>query len=464
MTAEASEMAERYDLIVIGTGSGLDVANALAERKWKVAIVERDRLGGTCLNRGCIPSKMLLHSADVVETIIRAELFGVKVRGYSIDFESIVKRVTEHVDGESEAIRRGLRSVENPKLFESECRFVGMKVLQVGNETLTADKILIASGGRPRVPEIPGLKETGFITSDDALRHTKQPKVLTILGGGYVAAELAYFFGSLGTKVQIVQRRELLVPNEDQEIAAKFTELFGQRHAVYTGFEATQVVREGREVVVAIRNPKTGRTAVLRSDQLLVAAGRTPNSDGLAVDKTGVRTDKDGYIRTDAYLETNVKGIFSLGDAVGHFLFKHSANLEAQFSYYNLLDSEEKTAVDYAAMPHAVFTSPQIAGAGKTEQELRSAGVDYMVGRYSYIDTGMGLAIEDRTGFVKLLADRATHRILGCHILGTDASTLIHEVLVAMRSGGGTVENLTRTVHIHPALSEVVQRAAANLA
>lgn len=453
-------MVERYDFIVIGSGSGLDVANAFAERGWKVAIVERDRLGGTCLNRGCIPSKMLLHSADVVETVIRASLFGVRVRGYSIDFESIVKRVTEHVDRESDAIRRGLRNIDNPKLFESDCRFVGMKTLEVGDETLTADKILIASGGRPRVPDIPGLKDSGFITSDEALRLMKQPKVLTILGGGYVAAELAHFFGTLGTKVQIVQRRDVLVPNEDEEIAVKFTQLMRQKHAVYTGFEATQVSRRGRGVEVSFRSGKTRKTATLRSDQLLVAAGRTPNSDGLAVDKTGIRTDEDGYILTDVYLETNVKGIFSLGDVVGHFLFKHSANLESQFSYYNLLDSEEKTPVDYAAMPHAVFTSPQIAGVGKTEQELRAAGIDYRVGRYSYGDTAMGIALEDRTGFVKILADRATDKILGCHILGTDASTLIHEVIVAMRSGEGTVRNLTRAVHVHPALSEVVQRAA----
>lgn len=453
-------MVQQFDLIVIGSGSGLDVANAATSRGWKVAIVERDRLGGTCLNRGCIPSKMLIHSADVVETIQRAAEFGISVGAYKIDFPSIVKRVTLYVDGESEAIRRGLGSVANPKLFEADCRFVGPKTLQIGNEILRGDKILIASGGRPKIPDIPGLRESGFLTSDEALRLERQPETLTILGGGYVAAELAHFFGTLGTKVTIVQRRDVLVPNEDEEIAKKFTEIFRTKHNVLTGHEALSVSRKGKAFELDVRDVKRGDRKVLHSEQLLVASGRTPNSEGLDIGKTGVRTKEDGSILTDVYMETNVKGIFALGDAVGHFLFKHSANLEAQFSFYNLIDSEEKTPIDYFAMPHAIFTSPQIAGVGKTEQQLRSEGSDYVVGRYAFIDTGMGEAIQDRTGFVKILAGRNTLRILGCHILGTDASTLIHEVIVAMKAGDGSVRNLTRAVHIHPALSEVVQRAA----
>ena len=456
-------MAERFDLVVIGSGSGLDVANGLASRGWRVAIVEKGPLGGTCLNRGCIPSKMLLHSADVVETIRTADLFGIHVKGYDIDFPSIVRRVTESVDKDAAEIEHAFQSIDNPKLFKGDARFVGMKALQVGQETLHADKFLLASGGRPLVPDVPGLRESGFITSDEALRLTVQPKELTILGGGYIAVELAHFFGSLGTKVNIVQRHPVLVPREDEEVSQRFTEIFRGKHNVLTGFEAVRVAKEGGVYRVTVRRTDGRDERTLNSDTLLVAVGRTPNSDVLDVAKTGVRTDAKGFIVTDEYLRTNVPGIFSLGDAVGHFLFKHSANLEAQYDYYNLLDPKNPIPVDYTAMPHAIFTSPQIAGVGKTEQELRAGKAPYLVGRYNYIDTAMGQALEDRTGFVKILAAPDTGKILGCHILGTDAATLIHEVLVAMRSGDGTVQNLTRTVHIHPALSEVVQRAASNL-
>ncbi len=452
---------QEFDLIVVGSGAGLDVANGVAEQGLRVAIVEKGPLGGTCLNRGCIPSKLLIHSADVAETINRAHLFGIKVNGYSVDFPAIIKRVTEYVDGDARAIEEGLGSSDNPKLFKGDSRFIGHKTLQVGKETLKAEKILIASGGKPSVPRIEGLERSGFITSDEALRLETQPKVMTTLGGGYIAAELAHFYGSLGTKINIVERNDLLLHNEDEDIAKAFTGVFRKKHNVLTGFEPVQVSKNAGEFQVTVKSVTGRDTKVLNSDQLLVAAGRTPNSDGLAIDKTGVKTDSKGFIITDEYLETNVKGIFSLGDAVGHYLFRHSANLEALYDFNNII-SDEKIPVDYTAMPHAVFSSPQVAGVGKTEQKLRAENTEYVVGKYDYIDTAMGKALEDNTGFVKFLFEKKTRRILGCHIMGYDAATLIHEAIVAMRAGGGA-PNITRAVHIHPALSEVVQRAAANI-
>ena len=455
-------MSLKFDLVVIGSGAGLDVAAAMVEQNFKVAVIEKGPLGGTCLNRGCIPSKMLIHSADVVETIKTANLFGILVKGYTIDFESIVRRVTETVDEDSRNIERSLRNVENPKLFKESCRFIGPKTLQVGKEVVQGEKILLASGGKPKVPEVEGLEGSGYITSDEALRLKRQPRVLTILGGGYIAAEMAHFFGSLGTKVTIVQRADFLVPNEDEEIAKEFTNVFSEKYSVLTGSEPVKVSREGATLKVVVKRVKDGSSRTLSSDQLLVAVGRIPNSDTLDLGKTGVKTDARGFVVTDDYLETNVKGIFALGDAVGHYLFRHSANLEAEYDFNNLLDTENKIAVDYSAMPHAIFSSPQIAGVGKMEQQLRAEGADYVVGRHKYIDTAMGKAIEDNTGFVKFLIERKTGKILGCHVIGSDAATLIHEAVVAMKSGEGTVGNILRAVHVHPALSEVVQRAAAS--
>jgi mycothione reductase len=452
-----------FDLIVVGSGTGLDVAVAAASNGLRVAIVEKGALGGTCLNRGCIPSKMLIHSADLANEIRNSGTFGIHVNGFTIDFPSLVKRVTDDVDSDSMEMERSFTGSENPRLYKAQCRFVDVKTLQAGDETIRAERILLATGTRAKIPPVNGLQESGFITSDEALRLTVQPKALTILGGGYIAAEMAHFFGALGTKISIVQRGKYLVPNEDEEVAENFTRLMSSRYSVYTGHEPVEVGRSGGVYRVKIASQAGGETKELESDQLLVATGRTPNSDLLDLEKTGVKTDERGYIVVDEYLETTQKGIFALGDAIGRFQFKHAANHEAGYAYNNLMQKGEKAAVDYAAMPHAIFTSPQIAGVGKTEQQLISEKVPYLIGRWRYYDTGMGKAIEDSDGFVKLLLERDSLRILGCHIMGTDASAIIHEVLVAMKAGDGTINSITNVVHIHPALPEVIKRAAENI-
>jgi mycothione reductase len=458
---------------VIGSGSGLDVANAVYQHGLKVAVIEKGKMGGTCLNRGCVPSKLLIHSADVIETIRRAHLFGLKVDGFSVDFQKIVERVNNIVDSESNEIRNAFEGTENPKLFPNKSRFVGEKVISVRDDdnnhhTITAGKILIASGTRPRIPNVKGLEESGYITSDEALRLKDQPRVLTIIGGGYIACELAHFFGSLGTTINIIQKGNFLIPNEDIEISQKFTEIFAKKYNVYLGYNAESVskktikdgINSNLTFHLVAKNP-AGKSIELRSDQLLVAVGRVPNSDTLDLEASGVKTNRKGFIITDRYLETNVKGIFALGDAIGHYLFKHNANHEAQYAYHNILHSDDKIPVSYAAMPHAIFSSPQIAGVGFTEQELKEGKkIEYQKSVYPYIWTAMGQALEDRDGFAKFLVDKKNRKILGCHIIGTDASTLIHEVIVAMKAGNGTIDNILKSVHIHPALSEVIARAA----
>lgn len=449
---------QEFDLIVIGSGSGLDVANAVAQDGLRVAIIEKGRMGGTCLNRGCIPSKLLIHSADVAETIKSAANFGINVNEFSVDFEKIVSRASGIVDSDSDGIRRAFSEVDNPKLFPQECRFVGEKSISVGGQTIRGDKILIASGTRPAIPKIKGLEGSGFITSDEALRLKKQPQTLTIIGGGYIAAELAHFFGSLGTKINIIQRHGVLVPDEDEELARKFTEVFSKKYGVHLGYHTESVSKDDGIFKVVARS-SAGKIIEIESDQLLVAAGRTPNSDTLDLARAGVKTDATGFIIVDEQLETNIKGIFALGDAVGRYMFKHSANHEAQYAYYNLIH-DKKIPVDYAAMPHAVFSSPQLASAGYTEQELKDKNIQYVKATYPYVKTAMGGAIEDRDGFVKMLVSKEG-KILGCHIIGSHASMLIHEVLIVMKLGA-SVQSIVRTVHIHPALSEVVSRAASD--
>ena len=462
-------MQEKFDLIVIGSGSGLDVANAAAvQHGLKVAIIEKDKMGGTCLNRGCIPSKLLIHSADVAEVIKNAGIFGIKVDGFSVDFEKIVERVNTITDSHSAAIRKSYENSDNPKLFAKECRFVGKKMIALSGTNvndeliITAENILIASGTRPKIPKIKGLQESGYITSDEALRLKRQPRTLTFIGGGYITCELAHFYGSLGTEINIIQIEEVLIPKEDKQISHKFTEVFSKKYNVYLGYDVELVFKDDSNTLhIVAKNKFSGKMLELNSEQLLIAVGRIPNSDSLDIIKTDVKLDENGFILVDQYLETNIKGIFALGDIVGRYQFKHNANNESRYAYHNMLVPDtKKVPVDYTAMPHAIFSSPQVAGVGFTEQQLSIKGIDYQKSVYPYIRTGMGEAIEDRDGFVKFLVSRSDKKILGCHIIGTDASTLIHEVLVAMKAGDGTVQSITKTIHIHPALSEVIARAA----
>src|SRR3989338_7718677 len=387
---------QNFDLIVIGAGSGLNVSSAAANMGMKVAVVEKGPMGGTCLNRGCIPSKIIIHSADVAETIRKSKLFGINSKISSIDFKKITLRASNLVDKESREIEEAIIEDKNTTLFKTEAKFIGDRTLKVGKETIKGKRVVIAAGTRPSVPPIEGLKDIDFITSDEALRLKKQPKTMTILGGGYIAAELAHFYGSLGTRISIVQRGNFLIPNEDGEISRKFTEIFRKKYNVLTEFSATEVSKKGNKFIVVAEGKKSNKKII--SDALLVAAGRIPNTDVLDVKKGNVETNEKGFIKTNEYLETTAKNIWALGDIVGKFLFKHSANLEAQYVYNNAI-LNKKIKVDYTAMPHAIFSSPQIAGVGLKEQDLKQKKIGYAVGRYDYINSGMGIALQDNDGF-----------------------------------------------------------------
>src|SRR3989344_596055 len=259
---------QSFDLIVIGAGSGLNVSSAAANMGMKVAVVEKGPMGGTCLNRGCIPSKIIIHSADVAETIRRSGLFGINSKIFSVDFKKITSRASNLVDKEAREIEETIIEDKNTTLFKTEAKFIGDRTLKAGKETIKGKRVVIAAGTRPSVPNIEGLKDVDFITSDEALRLKKQPKSMTILGGGYIAAELAHFYGSLGTKINIIQRGNLLVPNEDKEISSKFTEIFSKKYNILTGFDATKIEKKGGKFIVTAKDKKSTRKLI--SDQLLV--------------------------------------------------------------------------------------------------------------------------------------------------------------------------------------------------
>lgn len=453
---------KEFDLIVLGSGSGLDVASGLARRGQEVAVVEPGRLGGTCLNRGCIPSKMLIHRADIVEEINTSEKFHIDAEVNDIQFEEIIEEVNHDVHSDSDSIEKGLKQSDQHTLYQEEGRFVDEKVIELkeSGEKITAKTIVIAAGSRPFIPPVEGTDEVDYWVSTDALNPDYQPDELIMIGGGYISLELAHFYDAMGTEVTILERGGKVLKREDRDISEKITEIAEERYNVELEVSATKIKEEdGRKTVVAENGE--GDEVEYHGDEILFATGRVPNSDSLQVEEAGIETTERGFVQTDEQMRTSIDGIYALGDIADNWMFKHSANHEAEVVFKNIVTGD-KYDVDYPGMPHAVFTSPQIAGVGKTEQELedegKQYGTDFITAKYDYSDTGMGGALKEEDGFVKVLA-KEDGEILGCHIIGPHASQQIHEVLVAMKAGSGTVDDIKDTIHVHPALNEVVQRA-----
>src|SRR3989338_1631772 len=296
-----------FDLIVIGSGSGLDVAVGAAERGLKNAIIEQGPLGGTCLNRGCIPSKMIIHSAEVMQTINQSSQFGIEVTGKKVNFSQVIGRASSLVDSDARQIQQSLRSGKNPTLFTGKARFVGIKIVEINGQRITAKKIVIAAGARSTIPPIPGLNTVPFLTSTEALRLKTMPKSLIIIGGGYIAAELGNFYATLGCNVTIIQRGPLLIPREDKDVAELFTKLWKEKGKVLVNTNVINVKTQRDNVVVTVQQGTMTKT--LHAEKLLIATGVTPNTDSLDVAKTGVKTTKNGFIAVNKCMETSVPGI-----------------------------------------------------------------------------------------------------------------------------------------------------------
>jgi mycothione reductase len=450
---------QHYDLVVLGAGSGnMLFAPELAHLR--AAVVESDRFGGTCLNRGCIPSKMFVVAADAAVGVGSAARLGVHATLDRVDWAGIRDRVFARIDPihEKAAAYRRRQGID---VYTEAARFVAPKVLQAGSTQISAETILVAVGSRPVVPPIPGLDDVPFHTSDTIMRIDEVPESLVIVGGGFIAAELGHVFGAFGSRVTIVQRGPRLLMAEDEQISARFTELAGHRHRVLVDSEVTAVQRRGSGVSVTVNGPDGEHT--LEASTLLLSAGRRPNTDLLSPDVAGLKLDEHGHVATDSAYRTSVPGVWALGDAANHFQLKHMANAEVRTVRHNLLHPDDLRSLNGGIVPHAVFSDPQVASVGLTEQQARERGVSYVVGRREYSGTAYGWALEDTTSFVKVLADPATRNLIGAHIIGPQAATLIQPLLQAMTLGQ-TVDQIARDVlYIHPALTEVVEQALLEL-
>ncbi|HOT06487.1 MAG TPA: dihydrolipoyl dehydrogenase [Methanotrichaceae archaeon] len=474
-------MTDSFDLIVIGSGAGLNVAYRAHSEGWNVALVEGGLLGGTCLNTGCIPSKILIYPADVIRMMQDASRIGIEASVERIDFDLIMNRMRSLVDGERADMEAAFRDDDAPRWFREMGVFVGDHLLQVGSLTITSPRIVIATGARALIPPIPGLEKAGYLDNVSAFGIREIPKSIVILGGGYIACEFGHFFSAMGSEVTIVGRNPRLLPGEDPRIS----ELFRQRVAglmnVHTGQEAVRVEVEGDRKVVLAKDRISGEVSRFTGDQILVAAGRRSNADLLHLERTGVEVDRAGWIRVNEYLETTSPGIWSLGDAIGKAMFRHSANAQASVVSHNLMledmQSEEekaaskegrqpqrieRTRMDFRTVPHAVFCHPPVSGVGMTPDQAAAAGYDILVGEAAYKDVAKGYAM-DEEGLAMAVVDARTGRILGFHVVGHCAPELVQQIVYVMNAGDGSYAPLAHSQVIHPALSEVVVRAFANM-
>ncbi|MEO1061556.1 MAG: mycothione reductase [Actinomycetota bacterium] len=447
---------EHYDLVIVGTGSGNSVPTPEMD-DWRIAIVEKGVFGGTCLNVGCIPSKMFVLTADVAETIRHASRYGVAAHVDGVDWPGIVQRVFGRIDPIATGGEEWRAGLENVDVYKEHGRFIDHKVLQVGDEQITADRWVLAAGARPFIPPVPGIDDVGYHTSDTIMRLPELPERLLVIGGGYIAAELGHVFGALGSEITFVIRSDRMLREQDEQVSAAATQLYAERFDLR---DRSTIVRAWRDDEgVHLELEREGGTEIVTGDELLVAAGRVPNSDTLGVEATGVEVHPDGRVVTDDLLATNVEGIWAFGDLANPFQLKHLANAEARVLSHNLTHPDDLRRMDYEQIPSAVFGSPQIASVGATEQALRESGRPYLTSVTHYGGTAYGWALEDTTSFVKLIADPETRLLLGAHIIGPQASTLIQQLIQGMRFGQ-TVDDMAREqFYIHPALTEAVEVA-----
>jgi len=453
---------ERFDVLVIGTGSGMLVASAAVENGFKTAVVDFGAMGGTCINRGCVPSKMLLYPADVTTIIRGAEKIGVNASVDSIDFSNIMTRMRTLVNEDSGSQAIAVEATPDLKWFKDQGEFIGDYTMQVGGQTITAEMIFIVSGARAGVPKVKGIENVDYLTSDSVLELKSPPKKLIILGGGYIGVEYGHFFSGLGTETTIIQRPLRILPDEEPEISELLKLELQKRMQIFTGFEAVEIKQEGNAKTVVARNRADGSTQEFTAEALLVATGRVPNSDLLKPERTGVKLDERGYVKVNEYLETNMKNIWAFGDAIGKEMFKHVANYEAGIAWHNAVH-DHKAKVDYSATPHAVFSYPQVASVGLKEAEAVQQGYKILVGTALFKDTAMGAAMGMPEGFAKVIVEEHTGKILGGHIVGPEASILIQEIVNAMATENKSYAPIVQAMHIHPAMAEVVQQAFGNL-
>jgi mycothione reductase len=451
---------EGYDAIVVGTGRGLSVAYSAAAEGLKVAVVEKGPPGGTCLNVGCIPSKLMISAADRLQEIKESSDFGITADISHIDFAAVMEYMRDYVATYRETRRRSLEADERIGFFPTRGEFIAPYSIRVGDEEIRSDLIFLASGARPAMPSIKGLDRIQYLTNETVFDLKSIPASMIIVGGGYIGVEFAHFFSAMGSQVMVVEAGERLLTSEEPEISDLLKESLAERMKIHTGAKAARVAAELDMYTVTCDCADEAESISLKAESIMIAAGRKPNSDLLKVEKTGVESDERGFIKVDEFYRTSKDGIWAFGDAIGKAMFTHAGSREAELAWDNAYNGA-KRKMNYLAVPHAVFSRPQIASVGLTQSKA-SEKYDIMVGRAEYRDTVKGAALHQKGTFAKAIVEAGSRRILGFHIIGPYAPILIQEITGTI-ARGGTADDVTKGLHIHPALGELIPATLKNL-
>ncbi|KPJ85224.1 hypothetical protein AMJ57_03875 [Parcubacteria bacterium SG8_24] len=454
---------KRYDLIVIGSGpAGIAALEAAREAgAGRVAVIEAaDRLGGECPNTGCVPTKALLRTAEVMELARRAGEFGLEIPEIRLDFAGAMRRKDRIVDsltsgGRLEGYLESLRA----ELVRGRATFVSRDGIEVSGQTYEADRIVIAAGSETVTPPVEGLAEAGYLTHAEILSVERVPESLLIIGGGPIGIEFAHLFAVFGSRVELVEIAPRLVPREDEELAAVVEYSFRKRGiGLHLASRAAAVRRDGGQAVVQVMPVAGGEARELSGEMLLVAAGKRPALRGLRVEKADIELDGRGAPVLNEYLQTTNPAVYVAGDAAGQMMYTHVAHDQGYVAGINAIQGNEERS-DLSVIPRVIFCRPEIASVGLTEKEAGERGHDVIVGRGAYSGVGKGLVTGQQDGLVKLVADRRDGKLLGGHILGEAASELIHEIALAMKAGlpYTAIAGLT---HAYPTFAEAVGVAA----
>jgi dihydrolipoamide dehydrogenase len=453
-------MTTSYDVIIIGAGPGGYVAAIrAAQLGMKVACVEREAvLGGTCLRVGCIPSKALLHASERFdEAAHHLGVLGVKTGKVALDLPAMMKHKTDVVDANTKGVEF-LFKKNKIDWLKGEGSIPAAGQVKVGAEVYAAKHIIIATGSS--VVALPGIDidEKKIVSSTGALALESVPATMVVIGGGVIGLELGSVWSRLGADVTVVEFADKILPGMDGEISKAMQRILEKQGLKFKlSSKVTSAKTAASGVTLSVEPAAGGKAESMKADVVLVAVGRKANTDGLGLDKVGVKLDERGRIETDTHFQTNIPGIYAIGDVIAGPMLAHKAE-EDGVACVEML-AGQKPHVDYNLVPGVVYTAPEVASVGQTEEQLKAAGVKYKTGKFNYAANGRARAMNATDGFVKILADAGNDRILGAHIIGAGAGEIIHEVAVCMEFGG-SAEDLARICHAHPTLSEVVKEAA----